>query len=132
MRILKYLISGGIGITVNLLLYRILVTNAHFGYLLGSVVAVSCSTVLGFLLQKFWTFEDRSRERAPVQFGLYACIAAGNIVLNTGIVYPLIKWMGLFYLVAQALAAATVALWSFFLYREFIFKSSVRADLPLQ
>lgn len=121
-RIVKYLMTGGIGITVNLGLYHVLVAYAHMHYLAGSIVAVSCSTVVGFLLQKFWTFEERTTDTAHTQFALYTILAVCNIGLNTLIVYALAGLMHVHYLAAQGFAAAVVAVWSYFLYREVVFK----------
>jgi putative flippase GtrA len=123
LKVAKYLLSGAIGISVNLGLYHILIAYGDFHYLAGSIVAVSCSTIIGFLLQKYWTFEDRNHQMLHTQFGLYVSLAILNIALNTLIVYALVSFIGAYYLFAQATAAAFVALWSFFIYREVIFRS---------
>ena len=130
MRTLRYLVSGSIGLSVNLGLYRALVQFVHAQYLVGSVIAVSVSTIVGFLLQKYWTFEERSHERAPLQFTLYALIAILNIGLNTLVVFILVNTLGAHYLLAQATAAGVVALGSFFVYREVIFKKKIEGSAP--
>lgn len=123
-RVARYLATGLIGISVNLGLYRVLVEYAHVHYLTGSIIAVSCSTVVGFVLQKYWTFGERTHERVHTQFMLYIVVALANIGLNTFIVYLLAGKLGVYYLVAQAVAAALVAFWSFFVYRSIIFASA--------
>lgn len=120
MRVLKFLVAGGIGVSVNLGLFHLLYV-AGVPYLTGSIVALLVSMVVGFLLQKYWTFEDRMLAGAHVQFLQYAALALGNLALNTAIVYVLIGKLGVFYLLAQAIAAALVATYSFFVYRWFIF-----------
>lgn len=132
MRVLKFLLTGVIGVSVNLGVFHVLYI---FGvpYLAGSAVGFLVAMVIGFVLQKYWTFEDRSHERAHVQFALYTLLALGNLMLNTGIVYVLIGKLGMYYLLAQAVGAAVVAGASFFIYRAFIFKpqqgSSVSVEL---
>ncbi len=121
MRVLKFLIAGGIGVSVNLGIFHILYVSG-VPYLNGSAIAVSLSMVVSFLLQKNWTFENRTLEGAHTQFIQYAVLALGNLALNTGIVYVLIGKLEMFYLLAQAVAAATVATYSFFIYQLFIFK----------
>ena len=124
-RIAKYIVSGVIGLSVNLGLYHALVEYAHMPYLFGSVIAIACSTAVGFLLQKFWTFEEDTLARVQAQFALYALVALVNIILNTLIVYVLTGQLGLYYLYAQAIGAAIVAVWSFFAYNMIFKKSSV-------
>jgi len=122
MRILKFLITGAIGISINLGIFHMLYI---FGtpYLIGSVIGTLTSIIIGFLLQKYWTFEDYSPERAHAQFILYTTLASVNLVLNTGIVYVLVSRFDVFYLFAQAIGAAIIAIYSFLIYRGFIFKT---------
>lgn len=126
LRIFKFLVAGGIGVSINLGLYELLYL-AGVPYLLGSAIAVALSTIFGFLLQKYWTFEERTHMRAPTQFIQYGILALANIAVNTLIVYVLVGKLGVHYLVAQAIGAATVAIYSFFLYRLVIFKHTEHA-----
>lgn len=120
MRVLKFLIAGGIGLTVNLGLLHVLVV---FGvpYLTGSVTAFIVSMIVGFILQKYWTFGERSHERARKQFMLYTTLALCNLGVNTFIVYLFVEYVGAHYLIAQTIGAGSVALTSYFIYRQLIF-----------
>jgi putative flippase GtrA len=119
-RVIRFLISGLIGLTVNLGLYRFF-TSLGVHYLAGSALALLLALVVGFVLQKYWTFEDRSHERAHVQLSLYMLVGLGNLAVNSVVVYVLVGIFGVYYLLAQAIGAGTVAIVSFFIYREFIF-----------
>jgi putative flippase GtrA len=127
MRIIRYLTSGVVGVSVNLGLYRLLVEYAVTGKIAGSIIAVTCSTVVGFCMQKYWTFGERNLERTHTQFALYALLAGTNICLSTMIVFVLIAFFNIYYLLAQTIAAAVLAGVSFFLYRDLIFKASDNA-----
>jgi len=124
MRILKFLITGGIGLSVNLGIFHVLYV---FGvpYLTGSVVAFFVAMVVGFILQKYWTFDEHMLERARTQFLLYATLALCNLAVNTLIVYALVEYMNAHYLLAQTVGAGSVALASYVVYRFYIF-----ADRP--
>lgn len=122
MRILRFLCSGAIGISVNLGTLHLLAGILGVYYLLASVIAISCSTVVGFLLQKYWTFEEHSATEAPRQFAMYAVLAITNIGINTGIVYGMTEILGFHYLVGQFVGAGVVAGMSYLVYRGFIFK----------
>ncbi len=121
MRIIKFLITGAIGISVNLGVFHVLYILG-VPYLVGSMTGLLISMGVGFVLQKYWTFEEPSSERARSQFVQYALLALGNLALNTGIVYVLVDKLGMYYLLAQTIGAATIAIDSFFIYRAFIFK----------
>lgn len=122
MRIIKFLTTGLIGISVNLGVFH---ASYLYGipYLVGSVSGILSSMSVGFVLQKYWTFEDSASKHVHTQFVFYALLAFGNLALNTGIVYVLVDKVGVYYLLAQAIGAAFVAVDSFFMYRTFIFKS---------
>lgn len=120
MRAVKFVTSGAIGVSVNLAVFHTLYVLA-VPYLAGSIIALVLSMGVGFVLQKYWTFQNHSAEHVHVQFGRYALLALVNLSLNTGIVYVLIDTFGTFYLLAQAIGAATIGINSFFIYRAFIF-----------
>jgi putative flippase GtrA len=125
-RVLKYLASGGMGIVVNLGTLHLLADVVGLYYLLSSFLAVSFSTVVGFLLQKFWTFEARGSGGTAGQFGLYVAVAVMNIALNTLIVYVLVDHLGFHHLLAQFIGAGLVAVSSFIIYKKVIFSDNRR------
>ncbi len=131
MRIVKFIISGGIGLSVNLLTYRFLVESLGVHYLAGSMLSLALSTVVGFLLQKFWTFEEHSRERAPKQFALYTLLAICDLGINTGVVFILTGKLGLYYLLSQAIGAGLVATINFCAYHFVIFRKESGGEAAL-
>ncbi len=122
-RILKFLITGGIGLTVNLGTYHTLYVLG-VPYLQGSIVALFIAIIVGFILQKYWTFDDRGSSRTSVQFMQYAAVALMNLVFNTAIVYALVDLAHVHYLIAQTIGAGLVAIASFFIYKKYVFKST--------
>lgn len=124
MRVLKFLLSGGIGLSVNLGVFHMLYVF-DVPYLVGSIAAFCVAMVVGFVLQKYWTFEKRTLERVRTQFALYAALTFCNLAMNTLIVYVLVEYVGAHYLIAQTIGAGSVALVSYFVYRFYIF-----ADTP--
>lgn len=120
MRVLRFLISGGIGLTVNLGIFRALYVLG-VPYLVGSIVAFLVALFVGFVLQKYWTFEERTLKYARKQLILYSMLALCNLTVNTLVVYLFIEYAGVHYLVAQAIAAGLVATVSYFMYRLYIF-----------
>ena len=124
MRVLKFFITGGIGLSVNLGVFHMLYVF-DVPYLTGSAAAFFIAMAVGFTLQKYWTFEEHTLERARTQFLLYAALALCNLAVNTLVVYALVEYVNAHYLLAQTVGAGSVALASYVVYRFYIF-----ADRP--
>jgi putative flippase GtrA len=124
MHILKYITTGMIGLSVNLGVFHMFY---GFGvpYLAGSVTALFVAMLAGFILQKYWTFQDHSSERMHIQFALYAALALGNLAVNTLIVFLLVEYAGAHYLIAQTIGAGLVAFTSYLVYKHYIFAETL-------
>ena len=109
-----------IGLSVNLGTFHILYVLG-VPYLTGSVMALFVAMLIGFVLQKYWTFQNHSSERMHIQFALYAALALCNLALNTLIVFFLVEYASAHYLIAQTVGAGLVATTSYFIYRFYIF-----------
>src|SRR3989344_7253726 len=81
MRIFKFLIVGAIGLSVNLGIFHTLYVLG-VQYLIGSISALLIAMVVGFVLQKYWTFEERSHERTRIQFMFYVALSLCNLGVN--------------------------------------------------
>lgn len=122
MRVLRFGIAGLLGISVNLGVFHLLyILGVH--YLMGSIVAFFIAMLVGFVLQKYWTFEERTHERASKQLMLYSMLALCNLGVNTLIVYFFVEYGGAHYLIAQTIGAGSVALTSYVIYRRYIFSN---------
>ncbi len=119
-RVLKYLTTGGIGAITNLGITYLCVDVFDFVVLLGSSIGLGVSMVIGFLLQKFWTFSESTLSRLHTQFGMYLSVSFVGLLFNGFLVYFLVS-MHVHYLIAQTVSIAAVALLSFFVYRSIIF-----------
>ena len=119
-QIVRYLGSGAVGLIVNLGTYRMLMASGTH-YILGSMLAFTVSTTVGFAMQKYWTFAELRHKNVPRQFLLYVSNGIFNLGLNTGIVYITVEAVGFHYLLAQTIGAAIVSVWSFYLYRQYVF-----------
>ena len=120
MRVLKFFFSGVIGLGVNLGVFHLLFVLG-VPYLAGSVAAFLVAMIVGFILQKYWTFGERSQKRVQKQFLLYVMLTLCNLAVNTLIVYVLVEYASAHYLVAQTIGAGSVALTSYVIYRRYIF-----------
>lgn len=118
----KYIISGGIAATTDLVLLYIFTDILGIWYLLSAVFAFVVAFFVSFFLQKFWTFRDNSRERMFGQMKLYLIVCVINLCINTIGMYVLVDKFTIMYIFAQIIMGGLIAISSFVIYRFFIFK----------
>jgi len=124
-KIVKYIISGGTAAVVNFSLLYIFADILGFWYLSSSMVAFILSIGVSFSLQKLWTFQDARTDGLSKQATLFFFIQIVNLGLNTLIVYTLVEFAGLWHMVAQIIAGATLAVSSFIIFSKFLFQREV-------
>lgn len=120
-KIVRYIISGGTSAFSSLVLLFIFVHFLQVPYLIASIFAFILGFLVSFTLQKFWTFADREISRAHIQLAWYLAITLGNLLINTFLVYVFVAWLGIWYLLAQFIASAFIAIISYFTYQRFVF-----------
>ncbi len=122
-KIIRYLLGGSVGAVTLLSLLFLFNSILDVHYLTASVAAYLIAFVVSFLMQKFFTFEDKATKMIERQFGIFVFIGVINLGANTLFMYSLVDLAGLLPLVAQFFTSAVIAIWSFFLYQRFIFKN---------
>ena len=116
-KVIRYVISGGSGAVVNIGTLYVLTRIVGMWYLSASVIAFVASFFVSFGLQRFWTFEHRSRENVVKHAWMYLAVALANLCVNTGIVFCAVEYVHVWYVAAQLLAGVIVSVYSFFVYR---------------
>jgi putative flippase GtrA len=120
-QIFRYLVSGGTAAAVDIGLLYAFTRYLGLWYLASAVLAFIIAFGVSFFLQKFWTFKDRAIEGIHKQAGMYLVVAVVNLCVNTLLVYLLTDYLNLWYILSQVIAAGLVALFSFFVYKYWIF-----------
>lgn len=123
----RYLVSGGSATLTNLCVLFLLVHFLGMHYLAASVIAFCAGIIVSFTLHKFWTFGNSELSRVHFQLALYLVVAAGNVAANSVLVYIFVEWLALWYLLAQLLASALIAVNSYFIYQAFVFNAREEA-----
>lgn len=119
--LLRYLISGGTAAVTNVGILFLLVQFGNIHYLLSSIIAYLLAIVVSFTLQKFWTFQDRPTHDIQSQFFRYVTVVLANLALNTGLMYVLVTHFSIWYIFAQIMAIAVIAVTGYFGYKYFVF-----------
>jgi len=119
---IKYLISGGTAATTDLALIFLFTSVFGIWYLLSAVIAFVFAFGVSFVLQKFWTFRNNEMEQIKKQLAMYLSLSLFNLIINTGAMYVLVDIIGWHYFISQIIIAASIAIFSFFVYNLVIFK----------
>ncbi len=122
MKILRYVISGGMATVTNLFFLFIFTDLIGFWYVLSAVIAYLISFAVSFSMQKFWTFKDNSSDRIGSQAIWYISVTTANLGLNTLGIFLLVHYGHFHYLLAQLIVSLLIAIESYFVYR-LVFRS---------
>lgn len=120
-RILRFIISGGIAAAVNLTLLFALVHFIKMWYLLATNISYVSSIIVSFTMQKFFAFNDYSRDKILRQSIFYFVFQGINVSINTFLMFLSVDLLNLHYMVSQVIVGGMIALYSFFIYRNIIF-----------
>lgn len=120
-RIIKFLISGGTATAVDLALLYYFTDILKMWYLAAAVLAFLLAFGISFVLQKFWTFSGNHARRKREQVPMYLATNLLGLAVNSLGMYLLVDLAGLWYMAAQVIMSATIAIFNFFMYRQVIF-----------
>jgi putative flippase GtrA len=84
-RLLKFLVVGGVGVVVNLVVMALLIQSGFSGDWRDSAIASAVAALHNYLLNNHWTFSDRRRNGRALLNGafLYLPMAAVGIAITT-------------------------------------------------
>ena len=132
----RYIISGGTAGLIQIIgLYIwVSVLGLTAQYLWGVVIAYCIAVVVGFCMQKYWTFREYSRALIARQMFWYTIVSLVNLGLNALILHAgkvLFESNGLnffhvWYLAVQVFAVGVCAVTGFLLNRFITFRSVAR------
>ena len=123
-KFIRYIISGGTAAVINIFLLYLLTEFFKFWYLFSAIASFIVAFVFSFILQKFWTFGDNSKAEAHKQLAIYLFVAIVNLLVNTLLIYLLVEYLTIWYIWAQIISGATIALYSFFVYKLIFYETT--------
>ena len=84
-RLLKFLVVGGVGVVVNLVVMALLIQSGFSSDWRASAIASAVAALHNYLLNNHWTFSDRRRNGRALLNGafLYLPMAAVGIAITT-------------------------------------------------
>ena len=117
---------GGISATVVDVTMLVLLVEHGTAVALAAFIAASCGAAVGFTMNKYIAFRDRS----PISFrqcGRFAFVAVATALLMAGAMQLIAVKLGAPYLVAKLICSALVFLaWTYPAQRRFVFRRRPR------
>lgn len=119
---IRFLLAGGTGTVINLLILYVLTDIFHIWYLISTSLAFVIGSVFSFGLQKFFTFQHRDLVGAHREYPVFIAVGVANLILNGLLMYTFVDGVGVHYLPAQILSTGLISIESFVMYRTVIFR----------
>lgn len=91
-------------------------------YLIANFIAFSTATVNSYLLNKYWTFKDKSKKHSQ-QYAKFFTVSFIGLLLTEIILYMLVE-AGMHDLLAKLLAIGVILFWNFFANKMWTFKKT--------
>jgi putative flippase GtrA len=112
-RFQKFLVVGAIGLGVNQAMLIVLHDSVSLALAVASVLAISVSMVVTFILNEMWTWHDRGSNPIVHRMGSYIPINTVGLAINTGVLLLLVDRFDVHKLVANLIGAGLAAVWNF-------------------
>lgn len=104
--VVSYAAVSGIAFACDFGTLAFLVQILHWHYLVAASVAFVVGALIAYLLSVRYVFRFRRIEDRRIEFAGFAAIGAIGLVVNTGVMFTGVEWVGLHYLLAKVLAGS--------------------------
>ncbi|MCX6757184.1 MAG: GtrA family protein [Candidatus Nomurabacteria bacterium] len=121
-KILRYIFAGGLATGTNLLILFICVHYFHLWYLTGAIISFCGGVIISYILQKYFTFKDYSKETIYKQFSIFFIFNIVMLSLNTFLIFLFVDIFEIWYMAGQALSSFLIAFINYNYFNRVIFK----------
>ncbi len=124
----RFFTVGASGLGVNYLMSLVFASGfSDLWYLYANVIGIIASITSNFLLNKYWTFEDRdfSTKRTLEQYGKFAGFSSLGALLQLFMVFSLVEEYQMMYPIALVIAVLTAAFGNFVLNKKWTFREKI-------
>jgi len=83
--LLGFGVVGAVGYVSDAIVFNLLYRQVPS--VLASAIAVSISTVVAYVGNRFWTFRARERRQTRAEFGLFVLVSAGGFLITVSCVW---------------------------------------------
>ena len=124
----RFYTVGASGLGVNYLISLLFASGiSDLWYLHANIIGIIASMTTNFVLNKYWTFEDRdfSTKKTFSQYGKFVVFSSLGALVQLGMVFSLVEGSHITYPIALILAVITAAFGNFILNKKWTFKEKL-------
>lgn len=118
-RFMKFIIVGGIGTIVNLIVFYLLVKYLSLWYIFSAIISFLVAVTNNYFLNKKWTFAMAVRS----SYLRFVFVSLTGLGINIIVLFLLVEYLKINYLFAQLIAIGIAAIWNFYNSQRFVFKT---------
>lgn len=117
-RFFRFCAVGGSGVVVNVATLSLLTEIGGLYYLYSSIAAVETAIMSNFVLNEYWTFQDRSNQRPGLRDRLrrlakFNLLCAVGAIVNVTVLWVLTDLAGVHYVVSNLVGLGAATLWNY-------------------
>lgn len=123
----RFFTVGASGLGVNYLASLLFSSSIDMWYIHATMAGIIFSISSNFILNKYWTFEDRdfTLRKTTIQYGKFVGFSSFGALIQLGMVYQLVDGFYLSYPIALVIAVGTAAFSNFILNKRWTFNETV-------
>lgn len=108
----RFLLVGGTGTIINFVVLTVTYRYLHWPDFAAALVSNEIAMITNFFCHEHWTFSGERHGTGRGRFVRYQFVAAGGIAITT-VIFTVLVHLGLFYLLANAIAICLALTWNF-------------------
>ncbi len=120
-KFLRFLVTGGLSTIINYACFWGLYTLEVCSYIWASIFGYTVGLIFGYFLNKFWTFEAKSRHDLQ-EIIKYITVYIISLIISTGVLYLLVEYLGVDPKIGQVGAIMVSTILNFIGLKIFVFK----------
>ncbi len=124
----RFYTVGATGLGINYLMSLLLAGGSNdLWYIHANILGILASMTSNFVLNKFWTFEDRNfaPARTVAQYAKFIGVSSLGALVQLGAVFALVESSSMSYPIALIPAVAAASFGNFILNKRFTFKEKI-------
>ena len=124
----RFYTVGASGLGINFLMSLLFAGGiSDLWYLHANIIGIITSMTTNFVLNKYWTFEDKdfSTKKTLSQYGKFVGFSSLGALIQLGMVFSLVEASQIAYPIALTLAVFTAAFGNFILNKKWTFKEKL-------
>ena len=112
-KIFKFGIVGCSGIVIDFSLTYLCKEKLQVNKYISNIIGFSCAATSNFLLNNFWTFNEKNDDLLINRFFIFFFISLAGLSINSLVIVLLTKKMNLNFYLSKIVAVGVVFIWNF-------------------